>query len=91
MNLANIALIIALACSVLYFALSVIAANHQNKNSDSNLTRQLIILDPWWAFCVDMFDETGKRVCRRGQLVFVITVSSYLIWAYLKWWPSSQI
>ena len=63
---------------VLYLALGFKARAHLKPEVSS--TERSIGWLFWWSFNTDMYDQEGKKMCKRGQTLMLPTIAIIIVW-----------
>ena len=84
MTKASLALTVALSLSVLYGVLAIIAFSHIKAEEKSRQSYWLLVMDVWWPYYGNKYDESARRACFYGKLLFPIIVASYVAWVVLR-------
>jgi hypothetical protein len=65
--LENLMVAAILVLGVIYLILGLVAFGHVG--SDDKRER-MAALSPWWAFYSDLYNESGRKLCTGGKIVF---------------------
>ena len=62
----NAIVILLFIISLIYVIFMIMAYSHSND--------KIAAISPWWCFYLDTYDEYGKKLCKKGMILAVITI-----------------
>jgi hypothetical protein len=76
-----ILLVASVVFGIAYTMLGLQANDHLNENT-SKSDRSIGWLF-WWSFSKDKYDEQGKKLCAKGQILAYLLLSLYVAWYFI--------
>ncbi len=80
MNLGNLALVAAVALSLVYLGLAIVAYQHMKQESRASEASRLLAFTLWWPF-YNAYEKSAQPFRILGVAVLLGCVAAYVAWA----------